>query len=345
MMMDSDAHTIDELRRGEPARERSGGKQALRLALAGDTMLGRGVAEAIARGQRRLLDSDVVAIAADADVFLLNLECCISERGQPWPAPGKPFFFRAPPRAGELLAGWGVDCVSIANNHALDYGHLALLDTLDHLRALGIAYAGAGADLEEARAPRWLDVGDRRVAVIAATDHPADFAATPDRAGVAYADLRAGVPDWLQTALATAAAADARLCLMHWGPNMTAAPVAHVRQAASQLRGAGASLIAGSSAHVPHGAADGILYDLGDFIDDYAIDPRLRNDLGLLFLVTIVDGRAAQGEAIPLALDFCHTRLASGCDAHLICERFARACADLGGEAELVDGRVQFELV
>ena len=318
--------------------------RALRLALAGDVMLGRCVARAIVGGQQLLLDADVVAVAGGADLFLVNLECCISERGEPWPAAGKPFFFRAPPRAAELLAGWGVDCVSLANNHALDYGSVALLDTIEHLRAVGIAWVGAGADIYEARAPRWLRAAEQRVAVLAATDHPADFAAAADRPGVAYADLRTGVPAWLTDGLAASAAADVRLCMVHWGPNMTAGPVAHVRQAASQLRSAGATMIAGSSAHVPHGAVDGVLYDLGDFLDDYAVDAALRNDLGLLFLVTFAESRPADAEAVPLALDFCHTRLAEGRDAGFVCDRFARACGELGGAAEVVDGRVRFRL-
>jgi poly-gamma-glutamate capsule biosynthesis protein CapA/YwtB (metallophosphatase superfamily) len=126
---------------------------------------------------------------------------------------------------------------------------------------------------------------------------------------------------------------------------MTAAPVAEVRRAATELRRAGATLIAGSSAHVPHGAADGVIYDLGDFLDDYAVDPALRNDLGLLFVVTLADGRAVEGEATPLALDFCRTRLAEGRPATLVRERFVSACAALGGEAEVVAGRVRFRLV
>ena len=107
----------------------------MRLALAGDTMLGRQVADAIERSRRPPLDPDVVTVAAEADLFVLNLECCVSARGERWPDPDKPFFFRAPPFAAELLAEIGVDCVTLANNHALDYGPDALLDTLDHLRA------------------------------------------------------------------------------------------------------------------------------------------------------------------------------------------------------------------
>jgi hypothetical protein len=78
------------------------------------------------------------------------------------------------------------------------------------------------------------------------------------------------------------------------------------------------------------GARDGVLYDLGDFLDDYAVDPDLRNDLGLLFLVEL-DGRgAARLEAVPLALEFCRTHLATGHDAAWIRSRFTEACRSLG---------------
>ena len=103
----------------------------LTLALAGDTMLGRGVARALLEKGTGSLFSDEIAEAAQAaDLFVLNLECCISDRGEPWPDPGKPFFFRAPPVAAEALADIGVSCVTLANNHALDFGETALLDTL-----------------------------------------------------------------------------------------------------------------------------------------------------------------------------------------------------------------------
>ena len=61
-----------------------------------------------------------------------------------------PFFFRAPPQAVELLVLLGTDCVTLANNHALDYGLDALTDTLNLLATAGIAVVGAGADLEQA---------------------------------------------------------------------------------------------------------------------------------------------------------------------------------------------------
>ncbi|HEV3498246.1 MAG TPA: CapA family protein, partial [Actinomycetes bacterium] len=243
------------------------------LALAGDTMLGRGVASTLARTPpTALVAPEVRAALAQADLVVLNLECCISERGQPWAAPGKPFFFRASPKAVELLVLLGTDCVTLANNHALDYGADALADTLDHLAAAGIATVGAGADLDQARRPAVLTAGQLRVAVLGVTDHPADFAAGPERPGVAFADLGRQVPDWLpQTVRKAAARADVTLVTPHWGPNMTTAPVGHVRRAAAALVDAGATLVAGHSAHVPHGVAGRVLYDLGDFLDDYRV--------------------------------------------------------------------------
>lgn len=310
------------------------------VAMAGDTMLGRGVAQALTRTPpQALVAPEVRAALGEADLVVLNLECCISERGQPWDAPGKPFFFRAPPQAVELLALLGTDCVTLANNHALDYGVEALTDTLDHLATAGIAAVGAGADLERARRPAVLAAGGLRVAVLGVTDHPPDFAAGPDRPGVAFADLARQVPDWL---LQTLPGVDAEVMLVtpHWGPNMTSAPVRHVRRAADALVEAGATLVAGHSAHVPHGVAGSVLYDLGDFLDDYRVDPRLRNDLGLLFLVTLDARGPIRLEALPLKLEYCQTYLATGEDAAWMRHRFRVACADLGTIVEEAAGRL-----
>ncbi|MGH2969961.1 MAG: CapA family protein, partial [Solirubrobacteraceae bacterium] len=93
-------------------------------------------------------------------------------------------------------------------------------------------------------------------------------------------------------------------------------------------------------AHVFHGAERRLLYDLGDFVDDYAVEPRLRNDLGLLFLVDLDANGPRRLEAVPLKLDFCHTRLAQADDAAWIRRRFVRACAGLGTAAAERDGRL-----
>jgi poly-gamma-glutamate synthesis protein (capsule biosynthesis protein) len=219
--------------------------------------------------------------------------------------------------------------VTLANNHALDFGPTALLDTLDHLHRAGIATVGAGRDESEARRPAVLDAGGLRVGVVGFTDHPPDYAAGPGRPGVAYADLRRGPPRWVLDTVATLGT-DVVVVTPHWGPNMVAEPVPSVRRAAEALRAAGATLVAGHSAHVFHGVSGLVLYDLGDFIDDYVTDPDLRNDLGLPVTVTFEDGRPARLEAVPLALDFCRTRLAEPAEAAWVTDRFGRACSALG---------------
>jgi len=290
----------------------------VKLALGGDTMLGRGVAERLeTEPADALFAPELVDLVREADLVVLNLECCISARGEP--TPGRVFHFRAPPSAAQALAHLGVDCVTLANNHALDFGPDALLDTLSHLDAAGIRAVGAGTDLERARAPAVLEAGGFRLAVLGFADHPAEYAADADRPGIAYADLQDALPGWLTTF----PDADAVLVTPHWGANMTAEPQRDVRRAAHALVKAGATLVAGHSAHVFHGVAPRVLYDLGDFLDDYRVDANLRNDLGLLFLVDLTGGRL---EAIPLKPGFAHTRLAAGKDAAWIKRRFVDAC-------------------
>lgn len=313
------------------------------LALAGDTMLGRGVAALleISTEPAAYLSDGVRDHLAEADLFLLNLECCVSARGSPWAAPGKPFHFRGPPQAADLLAELGVRCVTLANNHALDYGYDALLDTREHLAGVGIQAVGAGADLAQARRPAVLRAGGLRIGVVGVTDHPSDFAARPDRPGVAYADLMERVPPWLTDTVSHLKAdldADIVLVTPHWGPNMTARPLSYVRSAAETLVASGATLVAGHSAHVAHGVALPVLYDLGDFLDDYAVDPELRNDLSLLFLVTFDGGKVAELRAVPLKLEYGRTVLARGREHAWLSARFIGACAELGTEARLDQG-------
>jgi poly-gamma-glutamate capsule biosynthesis protein CapA/YwtB (metallophosphatase superfamily) len=300
----------------------------MRLALAGDTMLGRGVARELGKRPPRSLVADEIAeLTRTADLCLLNLECCISTRGEPVP---KTFNFRAPPEAVETLVHLGVDCVTLANNHALDYGVEALLDTFAHLREAGIRWAGAGENVEQARAPVVVE----GLPIAAFSDHEAGFAAGADRPGIAYADIRAGLPNWLL------ASAPGALVCPHWGPNMTSAPLPRVRAAARSLCETGAALVAGTSAHVFHGVEGRVLYDLGDFIDDYAAHQELRNDHGMLFLVDLEADGPRRIEAIPIRLEYAHTRLARGEEADWIRRRFRDACAALGTEAREENGRL-----
>lgn len=105
----------------------------------------------------------------------------------------------------------------------------------------------------------------------------------------------------------------------------------------------GATLVAGHSAHVFHGVSGNVLYDLGDFIDDYAMDSHFRNHLGMLILLDLRPDGPVRLEANPLALDYCHTRLAGGKEALWVRERFHKACAELGTEVHTVQDKSVIE--
>jgi poly-gamma-glutamate capsule biosynthesis protein CapA/YwtB (metallophosphatase superfamily) len=323
----------------------------MRVGLLGDVMLGRGVAKALSgTAPAELWSEEVRALASSCDLVACNLECCISGRGAPTQAiAGKPFFFRGPPRAVEALRAIRASAVSLANNHALDYGAEALADTLGHLRAEGIEAVGAGRGPASARRGCVLATPERRLGIVAACDHPREFAATaPDGLGIAHAELRSGAPGWLLAEVARLRArSDHVLCLLHWGPNMTTAPARWQREAAAELAAAGAHLVVGHSAHVFHGVGrrDGTLvaYDLGDALDDYAIDAELRNDLGLFALWSPGAGRA-ELELVGLRLDYARTELARDDNADWIAARLERACAELGTSVERL-GEQRFRVV
>ena len=303
-------------------------------------MLGRSVADALGElAPEDVWAPEVREIAASCDAVLCNLECCISARGRRTERyPGKPFFFRAPPSAIDALRAIGVTAAGLANNHALDYEVDALDDTLELVRGAGIAVAGAGRDLAEARRGVAVDAGGRRLGLVAVSDHPAGYAAGPREAGIAHADLAFGFPGWLTAELARLRAeCDLVVAFPHWGHNMTTEPAEWQRPVAEQMHEAGADLVAGHSAHVFHGVGWAgrcpLVFDLGDALDDYAVDSRLRNDLGLMALWR-PGNPEAELELVGLGLDFCRTRLATGDEGEWIAARLDRACAALGTRVE-----------
>jgi len=116
-----------------------------------------------------------------------------------------------------------------------------------------------------------------------------------------------------------------------------------IRSAAARLVDAGATVVAGHSAHAFHGVEGRVLYDRGDFVDDYATHPTLRNDLGLLFLLTLEERGPLRLEAVPLKLEFCHTRLAGDEEEGWIRRRFTDACGRLGTDVAERGGRLLVE--
>ncbi len=263
----------------------------MRIGLTGDVMLGRGMANHLGKKPPEGIWGDVIEDLRAHDLLFMNLECVISDCGAPV---DKTFTFRAPPAAVDALAAAGVDAVSIANNHVLDYGENALLDMIRRLDERGIRHVGAGKDFASAWKRASFHANGLRVALVAFTDNEPDWAAAPSSAGVAHAAIVPGSrTDHMVRARVRAAAAlhDVVVLSAHWGPNMRQEPPRAFRTFAHSMIDAGATIFWGHSAHIVQGierrGSGIILYDTGDFVDDYVVDPHLRNDRSFLFSLDV----------------------------------------------------------
>jgi poly-gamma-glutamate synthesis protein (capsule biosynthesis protein) len=289
------------------------------------------------------------------DLRIVNLECAIARPDvhPPW-TPPKAFHFLAGPRATDVLNAAAIDLVTLANNHTLDFREGALLETIERLDSAGIAHAGAGPDAREARRPAVLSApsGDS-VAVLAFTDNEPRWEAADDRPGVHYVPVRLDDPraTALRHSIAEAAkSADLVLVAGHWGPNMLDRPLPHHPPFARALIDAGAHVFVGHSAHAFQGVEgrDGrsILYDLGDFVDDYAVDRELRNDRSFLWILDSDGSGVSAIECVPVVIDAraCRVGLATGAEARAASERLIRLCAEMGTAAEWAGDRVAIAL-
>src|SRR5918995_6146127 len=310
------------------------------LVLIGDVMLGRKVDEALKDHMRPEGPwGDVMPLLDAADLRIINLECAITDNKRRWTRTSKVFHFRAQPSAIETLRAARIDACSLANNHTMDFEEVGLLDTLEHLDAAGIRHAGAGRDLEEAARPVVLDAPDgEKVALLASTDNEPFFASGMGRPGTNYlpTSLDPEVLNRVEAAIAGVreAGADTILFSNHWGPNMMERPRGLFRRFARAVVDRGADAYYGHSAHVFQGVEiyrdKPILYDTGDFIDDYAVDARLRNDRSFVFRVSVEGGAFRRLELIPVVLSFARTELAAGEEAKGILRRMEYLSAEMG---------------
>lgn len=308
------------------------------LILAGDVMLGRGVDESLRTFGPTYPWGDILPLLRGADLTVMNLECVIAGGGRPWSRSPKVFHFRADPITIQALQQAGVDCVTLANNHVLDYEEEALLEMLERLRAAGIAFAGAGRDLEEARRPALLQAPGLRIGVVAFTDNEPEWGARPGVPGTSYIPItleeEALGPVRDSIARARLAGAELVIFTIHWGPNMVQRPPILFREFAHAVIESGADVFFGHSAHIFQGIElhDGrpIVYDAGDLVDDYIVDPELHNDWGLLFRLE-ADRAGVRGiDLIPVEIRHRQVNRAVGRERERIAERIERLSAEMG---------------
>src|SRR5919112_1157414 len=318
----------------------------------GDVMLGRKVAEALSYRMRPEEPwGDVMALLDAADLRIINLECAITDNEQPWTRTAKVFHFRTPPSAIETLRTARIDACSLANNHTLDFEEQGLLDTLEHLDAAGIRHAGAGRNREEAADTTILAVPSdptHRVALLAFTDNEPPFAAGTDRPGTNYlpVSLQPDVLLKVERAVVAVRALGVETVIFsnHWGPNMVQRPRELFRRFARAVIDLGVDIYYGHSAHVFQGVeiyrGKPILYDTGDFIDDYAVNRELRNDWSFLFKISLEGGEFRRLELSPVTLPYARVHLAKGSEQEAILDRMEHLSGEMGTAFVRREGRL-----
>ncbi|WP_370326073.1 CapA family protein [Euzebya sp.] len=219
----------------------------LTLAFGGDVHAEDPIDGVIADGLNPL--EGVAELLSAADLAVVNLETPIATTGTP---AEKTYTFRADPALAAALADAGVDLVSLANNHGLDYGIEAADETVDHVEAAGMALIGYGRDAASAYAAHRIDVEGRSVAVVALTRVMPiiEWGAGRERAGLASADDADAA---VRAARDAAATADHVVAVVHWGREKWLCPDGDQLRLARLLADAGADAIVGHHPHVLQG--------------------------------------------------------------------------------------------
>ena len=269
-----------EDRDSSPALNDDHEKSTAKLLFAGDIYLSSHVLSAhdSAGGISGILSPDLISLIDEADIFMANLEFPFSSRGTP--EEDKSFTFRvAPDRAG-LLNEIGVDIVSLANNHTLDFGTEALMDTISTLDGIGVAHTGAGADSASANEAVIKEIGGKRFAFLGASRvlPYADWTAGKSSPGInsIYDPYKSRIFDRLSELSGTT---DYQIVYVHWGTEEKDTPDDYMRNLAKELVSAGADLVIGSHPHVLQGIEyiDGvpIVYSLGNFLFGSVIESTM----------------------------------------------------------------------
>lgn len=292
------------------------------------------------------------------DVRILNLETSITTCEDADP---KGINYRMHPDNAAVLTAAGIDCCVLANNHVLDWGVGGLFETLDTLDRADIAVAGAGRDLERARAPAVLDSAGGRggvlVFALGATDSGISRAWAADAAKPGVHLL----PDFSDDHIEAVARGvrelrrpgDVVVASIHWGGNWGhEVPAEHRHFAHALVDGAGVDVIHGHSSHHPKAIEvyrdRPILYGCGDFLNDYegiSGHEELRSDLVLMYLPALDSGTCEldRFDMVPFQIRNFRLNRAAGHDRVWLRDTLARECARFGHDVSLRDDVLALE--
>jgi poly-gamma-glutamate capsule biosynthesis protein CapA/YwtB (metallophosphatase superfamily) len=268
-----------------PTRAFSEGKERVQLVFAGDVSVARSVGESIAQAGHDpvFLLEKMRPLFLDADLVFANLECVLSAATNLTPAP-KTFTLRGLPADARALTAGGIDVVSVANNHAMDFGYPGFFDTLRATSELGLLVTGVLQD--DGQRLVVVPVGTMNVGFLAYNAHGDEWAHRDWRPRAAPYNL----DDVLEDVARARPRVDQLVVSLHWGPELSHLPWDWQKDHAHRLVDAGVDLVVGHHPHVEqvveeYGAGL-IAYSLGDLAFDKKT-PWLRSRTGPRFVLAV----------------------------------------------------------
>lgn len=305
------------------------------IGFTGDVMIGRTVNTTINNKGYLYPWGNLLSLLKKTDLNIINLETTLTASNK---KVFKTFNFKAPPDKIKTLKAASVTIANLANNHILDFSEKGLTETIQTLNAAGIKYVGAGINDKEATKPAILTEDNIIIGVLGFTDNEPGWKAGTNAMGVNYIDISR--KDDRNRALVSIAQlrneTEIVIVSIHWGPNMQEFPSKHVIDFAHEMTEQGADIIHGHSAHNFQGIEvynhKLILYDTGDFVDDYVVDPLLKNDHSFFFRVEAGKEGVVKLDLIPVLISGCQVNLATDEDYKWSIQRMQYLSAKFGAK-------------
>jgi poly-gamma-glutamate capsule biosynthesis protein CapA/YwtB (metallophosphatase superfamily) len=281
---------------------KQGMKTTLTIGLTGDVMVGRTLDSIISLKGYDYPWGNLLPLMKETDLNIINLETTLTNNKI---KNNKTFNFRASPDKVKSLVNANVTIVNLANNHIMDYNKEGLLETIETLDKAGIQHIGAGKNFNEATNPVVKHKNNISLGIFGLTDNEPQWKANSG-SGINYIDINNKKDK--ETTLASIKElkekTDIVIVTIHWGPNMQEKPSAKFIEFGHAMVDHGANIVHGHSAHILQGIEiynnNLILYDTGDFVDDYVVDPDLRNDLSAFFVIKVNQDGILNVDLIPV---------------------------------------------
>lgn len=275
--------------------EKKGKTRDFRIAVVGDTMLDASAAAVMKREGYDYAFAGSAPLYAGSEIVLANLEGPLTSRGS---KADKKYTFRSPARVAAALKAAGINAVTLANNHTLDYGDPGLSDTLEALKESGIGYFGAGENRHAARAALIMKVAGVRIGMLGySLTYPEEFWAGEGRAGTAF-----GHRQWIiDDVTALKKQVDLVLVSFHWGQEGKTKLRAYQPLLAHAAIDAGADAVIGHHPHIAQGIEQykgrAIIYSLGNYVFGSYSN---RVQYGLVGVFTVHDKKISELKLMPV---------------------------------------------